>query len=125
MLTRRAALLLAVGSVAASPAAAAPFEARIGDIRSVGPSVRTSIELRQVFSDKFKHIVEGGGALHVRVQAELWEARPIWDRLVRPAIVTVFRIVRDPSSVDITVSDAFGKIFSVAPFPEALPVQVD
>ena len=30
--------------------------------------------------------------LHLRVQAELWESRPVWDRLVYPAIVRVFRL---------------------------------
>ena len=70
----------------------------MAEIRTVGPSVRASIEMRQVFSEKFRQIVQSGGALHVRVQAELWEDRPLWDRLVRPALVTVFPNAREPAS---------------------------
>src|SRR5262249_39305991 len=101
------------------------LETHVSEIRSVGPTVRASLEMRQVFSDKFKQILQSGGALHVRVQAELWEDRPLWDRLVRPALVTVFKIVRDPTSSELSISDAFGKVFSVAAFPEALPLQTD
>jgi hypothetical protein len=45
-----------------------------------------------VIPDRFKKVVEQGGQLHLRVQAELWEKRPVWDRLVYPAIVQMLRI---------------------------------
>ena len=61
----------------------------------------------------------------MRVQAELWEDRPVWDRLVRPAIVTVFRIVRDPATAKIAISDAFGQVLSVAEYPDVVPLRVD
>ena len=67
-----------------------------------------------MFPEKFRQILQSGGSLHMRVQAELWEDRPVWDRLVRPAIVTVFRIVRDPATAQIAISDAFGPVLSVA-----------
>ena len=78
-----------------------------------------------MFPEKFRQILQSGGSLHMRVQAELWEDRPVWDRLVRPAIVTVFRIVRDPATAQIAISDAFGPVLSVAAYPDTVPLRVD
>jgi len=126
MARRLAAVVLAVAStMAVAPARADALETHVAEIRTVGRTVRASFEMKQVFSDKFRQILQSGGALHVRVQSELWEDRPLWDRLVRPALVTVFKIVRDPASSEIAISDAFGKVFSIAAFPEALPLQID
>ena len=35
-----------------------------------------------------------GAPLHLRVQAELWESRPVWDQLVYPAMVRMFRFAQ-------------------------------
>jgi hypothetical protein len=113
-------LLLLAGAV---PTAA--IEARITEMRTVGPMVRASLDLHDLLSDKFQRILEGGGALHVRVQTEMWEDRPLWDRLVRPALITVFRIVRDPATAHIAISDAFGQVLSFPAFPKPLSLRVD
>lgn len=113
-------LLLAARAI---PAAA--LEARITEMRVVGPTVRASLDLHDLLSDKFRGILESGGALHVRVQTEIWEDRPLWDRLVRPALVTAFRIVRDPATAHIAISDAFGQVFSYPSFPQPVPLRVD
>ena len=88
---------------------AADLVLQIGEVRAVGPSLRASIELRDVFSAKFRSILQDGGRLHLRVQAEIWEDRPLWDKLVRPALVSAFRIIRDPNNA-ISVSDAVGVV---------------
>jgi hypothetical protein len=100
-------LLLAgvLAAMAAAPAAA--LEVRVKDVRSAGATVRASIELNDLLPDRFKRLLDANGALHLRVQAELWEIRPVWDRLVYPAIVQVVRMT--PS----------------APPPEAMPVTID
>ena len=108
-----------------TPARADALEAHVAEIRTIRPTVRASLDMRQAFPDKFKQILQSGGALHIRVQTELWEDRPLWDRLVRPALVSVFKIVRDPASSELAISDAFGKAFSVAAYPDALPLQID
>jgi hypothetical protein len=54
-----------------------------------------SIELRDVIPDRFRKLLDDNGSLHLRVQAELWESRPVWDRLVFPAILQAVRIRRD------------------------------
>jgi hypothetical protein len=49
----------------------------------------------------------------------------VWDRLVRPAIVTVFRIVRDPATAQIAISDAFGTVLSAGAYPQTVPIRID
>jgi hypothetical protein len=101
------------------------MDARLVEIRAIGPTVRATVDLRDVFSQKFREILAAGGALHVRIQMELWEDRPVWDRLVQPAIVTVFRIVRDPATSQIAVSDAVGLVQTWAAPPDPMSLRVD
>jgi hypothetical protein len=119
----RAAFVLLLAVARGVPAEA--LDARITEVRTVGPTVRASLDLHNLLSDKFRGILESGGALHVRVQTEMWEDRPLWDRLVRPALVTVFRIMRDPATAHIAISDAFGQVLSYPSFPQPLPLRVD
>ncbi len=101
------------------------LEARVTEVRTIGPKVRAAVDLRDMFPEKFRDIIQSGGSLYIRVQAELWEDRPIWDRLVRPAIVTVFRIVRDPATARLAISDAFGTVSSLDAFPDVVPVRIE
>lgn len=108
----------------AAPARAADMDVQLGEIRAVGPSIRASIDLREVFTEKFRSILQSGGRLHLRVQAELWEDRPMWDKLVRPAIVSVFRIIRDPQS-QLVVSDSVGVVTTVPWTATTLSLRVE
>lgn len=120
------AAVLIVGAVlAGTTGRVLALEARILEVRAVGPMVRARIDLRDLFPQKFRDIVNGGGALHVRIQAELWEDRPLWDRVVRPALVSVFRIARDPATSRIAVSDAVGLVQSSDAVPDPLSLRVD
>lgn len=108
----------------AAPVRAADMGVQLGEIRAVGPSIRASIDLREVFTEKFRSILQSGGRLHLRVQAELWEDRPLWDKLVRPAIVSVFRIIRDPQS-QLVVSDSVGVVTTVPWTATTLSLRVE
>lgn len=108
----------------AAPVRAADMDVQLGEIRAVGPSIRASIDLREVFTEKFRSILQSGGRLHLRVQAELWEDRPLWDKLVRPAIVSVFRIIRDPQS-QLVVSDSVGVVTTVPWTATTLSLRVE
>ena len=98
--------------LAGATTAFAEMGAYLNEVRAIGPTVRASIDLRDVFSEKYRAILKGGGILHVRIQAEVWEDRPLWDKLVRPALISVFRIIRDPNN-QISVSDAVGVVISL------------
>ena len=108
--------------VAATPAAA--LDVQIKDVRGPASAVMVTIELRDLVPDRFKKTLDEGGVLHLRVQAELWESRPVWDRLVYPAIVRVLRFRRAPGdALSITDPDGAATIFPSA--PRSLPVVLD
>jgi len=108
-----------------APAGAAALEVQITDVQAPASAVRTTIELRDIVPDRFKKMVDDGRVLHLRVQAELWESRPVWDRLVYPAIVRVFRLGRGTSGRDVSIVDADGTARTFPSMPSPLPVIVD
>src|SRR5258708_24174082 len=74
--------------------------------------------------DRFRKVIDDGGVLHLRVQAELWESRPVWDRLVYPAIVRVLRF-RRAASDGLSITDSAGAATSYSDTPRLLPIAVD
>jgi hypothetical protein len=99
---------------------AGPLDIRVQNVRTPSSAVTATVELRDVIPDRFKRLVEDGAVLHLRVQTELWESRPVWDRLVYPAIVRVFRLGRAPAARTISITDTSG----AAPMPMADPLPV-
>ena len=116
---------LACGLMLATPASAGTLDVQVKDVRAAASAVRTAVELRDLVPDRFKKLIEEGSVLHLRVQAELWESRPVWDRLVYPAMVKVFRLGRSTSSRAVSITDATGATNSYATLPNPMPVLVD
>jgi len=108
--------------LAARPAAA--LDVQIKGVGRPASAITATIELRDLVPDRFKKILDEGGVLHLRLQAELWESRPVWDRLVYPAIVRVFRF-RRAASAGLSISDPSGAATTYADTPRALPVALD
>jgi hypothetical protein len=71
--------------VAAMPAHALDVQVKM--LKAELSIVRATLELRDVIPDRFRKLLDQNGVLYLRVQAELWESRPVWDRLVYPASV--------------------------------------
>jgi hypothetical protein len=107
----------------AAPASA--LEARLTELRVAGGSIKASLEIRDMFPAKFQAVLEEGAAIHLRLQIELWEDRPVWDRLAQPAVVTVFRIVLDPSTRQVTVGDRYGELSRQPAWQEPLTLRPD
>jgi hypothetical protein len=106
--------------------AAAELDVQVKDVKTPASAVRTTIELRDILPDRFKKMMmDDGRVLHLRVQAELWESRPIWDRLVYPAIVRVFRLGRAPAGRNVAITDPDGAAVSYPAMPSTMPVVVD
>jgi hypothetical protein len=101
------------------------FDVQVKELRTPASAVRVMIEIRDVVPDRFKKILEAGNVLHLRLQAELWESRPVWDRLVYPAITRVYRLTRSASGGALSVADSAGGSLSYPAAPNALPVLVD
>src|SRR5438045_1078408 len=121
----RAFVTLVAALVIAAGASAAPLDVEVKGVEAPASAVRTTIELRDIIPDRFRKMIDEGRVLYLRVQAELWESRPVWDRLVYPAIVRVFRLGRSTSSRDVAITDAAGATTSYASMPNTLPVLVD
>jgi hypothetical protein len=100
------------------------LEVQVKDLRAVAATVRATVEVRDVVPDRFKKMLETGNVLHLRLQTELWESRPVWDRLVYPAITRVFRLARAASGGDVSIADA-GSSASYPTVPNPLPILVD
>ena len=107
----------------ASPAAA--LEARVTEVRVVGGSLFAALELKDLFPAKFQGLLEGGTAIHLRLQVELWEDRAVWDKLAQPAVISTFRIVLDPSTRQVKVADRYGEVSSAPAWQEPLSVRID
>lgn len=126
-MTRRMALrtvlaaFLALGF--ARPAAA--LDARITEIRVAGGSVFAALELRDLFPEKFRAVLEAGGPIHLRLQIELWEDRPVWDKLAHPAAVSVFRMMLDPATRVVRVADRYGEVSAMPAWQEPLALRLD
>jgi hypothetical protein len=96
---------VAAGVLLFTAAPAAALEVHVKEIKAVASMLRASIELRDLIPDRFKRLLDQNGALHLRIQAELWESRPVWDRLVYPAVVRVIRMTPSAPPADPTLLD--------------------
>jgi hypothetical protein len=120
----RAAWVVVVLALGLAPQATA-LEARLTELRVAGGSIRASLEIREVFPAKFQTVLEDGAAIHLRLQIELWEDRPVWDRLAQPPVVTVFRIALDPATRQVTVADRYGEVARQPAWQEPLRLRPD
>jgi len=116
--------LIAVGCMIAAARASA-LDVVIKDVRTPASAVTANLDVRDVLPDRFKKLIDDGGAVHLRIEAELWESRPVWDRLVYPAIVRVFRLGRAVSGIEISVNDSGGSTRTYPTAPNPLPVAIE
>ena len=101
------------------------LDLQVKDVRAVASIVQTTLEVRDVVPERFRTMLDAGNVLHLRLQAELWESRPVWDRLVYPAMTRVFRLARAASGGDISISDGAGSTTSYPAVPNPLPLHLD
>ena len=100
------------------------FDVEIKDLRAAASVLTVSIELRDVLPDRFRQTVDQGGVVHLRVHTEVWERRPVWDRLVYPAVVRVYRLARTPSGREFAVYEPDGSITTHPAVPDPLPLAI-
>ena len=101
------------------------LEAKLIELRVAGGSVFAALEMRELFPAKFQAILEDGAAIHLRLQLELWEDRPVWDALAAPAVVSVFRMVLDPQTRVVRVADQYGEVSRQPAWQEPLSLRVE
>lgn len=120
---RQALVACALLLTLAGPASALGVEIR--EVHARASNVQTTIALRDVVPDRFKRVIDHGGRLHLRLQAELWESRPVWDRLVFPAIVRMVRFAHGPGGRNLTIDDSAGGSREVVALPNPFEVVLD
>ncbi len=91
----RRALITVVLLLLLVTAPATALEVQVKEVKSGSAMLHASLELRDILPERFKRLLDENGSLHLRLQAELWEIRPVWDRLVYPAVVRAVRMTRD------------------------------
>lgn len=123
MRTALACACLLLTAASASPRAGEELEVEVKSLRAPAAAVVATLELRDILPERFRKTIDEGGVLHLRVQTEVWEARPVWDRLVYPAIVRVFRFTRGANN-SIAITDPDGSVASAAQIPRAIPIDV-
>ena len=118
-------LILALLLTLAQAVPAFALDTRLIEIRVAGGSLFAALELRELFPAKFQAILEDGAAIHLRLQLELWEDRPVWDKLANPAVVSVFRMVLDPQTRAVRVADQYGEVSRQPAWQEPLALRID
>jgi hypothetical protein len=119
----KAGLLTVVLLLVSSGAAA--FEVSVKGVHTSSTIVTATVDVRDVLPDRFKKLLDEGSVLHLRVQAELWESRPVWDRLVYPTIVRVFRLARVASGSQISIGESAGGTTIHASIPNPLGIAIE
>jgi len=97
----------------------------VAELRVAGGTLRASLEVREMFPAKFQSVLEERGAIYLRLQIELWQDRPIWDKLAQPAIISVFRVALDPSTRQVSVADQYGEVSRQPAWQEPLTLRLD
>jgi len=101
------------------------LDTKLIELRAAGGSLFAALELRDLFPAKFQAILNDGAAIHLRLQLELWEDRPVWDKLAGPAVVTVFRMVLDPQTRAVRVADRYGEVSRQPAWQEPLSLRLE
>jgi len=101
-----AAALCAVMVSRAVPAAA--LEARVTRLRVTGTRLWAGVEVRDLLRDRFLQLVRDGRAIFVQLQADLWEDRRVFDRLVLTTPPMTYRIDRDVDGRGMVLLDQYG-----------------
>jgi hypothetical protein len=118
------ALTLALLLIARAPPASA-LDLVLKGVRTPATVVTATIDVRDPLPDRFKKLIDDGGVLYLRVETELWESRPVWDRLVYPAIVRVFRVARAVSGREIAIGDSAGSTRTYPAVPNPMTVSIE
>jgi hypothetical protein len=121
---RRGPLALVAVIVCAASVHLAALGGSVAQLRTVDGHVRAALELRDLFNETMRRLLEQGGPLHIRVESALWEDR-VWDRPLEPPRVTVFRIVSLQAGKEIAVIDPGGGTTTYAPYPNPVTIDVD
>jgi hypothetical protein len=122
---RRIAVGLVLLALLSARAQAAGMQAKTAGFRRAGAAVRVAFQIEDVFTERFRAVLERGDTLYVRIETELWEPHNVWDRLVRSASVSVARLTREPVSRAVVLVDPFGEASTYPSYSRMMTVWAD
>ncbi len=99
------------------------FDTTVPVLRLDGGALHASVALSDAFSDALRKTLEQGASIYLRVEAQLWEDRAVFDSRIGAPAVAAFRIVRNPANGEVAVIDAAGHLATYDGYPN--PVVVD
>jgi len=120
-----AGLLALVVALSSGEARAAGLQGKVAGFKRAGAALRVSLDLSGAFPDRFRRVIDQGGTLYLRIETELWEPRSMWDRLVRPASVSVARLAHRVGGQSLVLVDSFGVATAYPAFPQTVSVWAD
>ncbi len=104
---------------------AAGLQAKVSGFRRAGTALRAAFEVDNLLPDRFRAAIDRGATIYLRVETELWEPRSVWDRLVRPGVVSIARLARVSRERSLVLVDAFGEATPYPSFPKKVSVWAD
>jgi hypothetical protein len=90
------------------PRAVQALEARVTEMRVTGARIWAAIELRDLLRDRFLELVRSGKAVFVQLEADLWEDRRVFDRMVLTTRPATYRIDPDVDTGGVILFDQYG-----------------
>lgn len=117
--------IFCLAAVVSVPLPADALEVRVAQIRVAGARLAASFELRELLRDNFLKLVQGGRAVFVQLQADVWEDRRVFDRVVIAGVPVTFRIDRDAASPGVVIADQYGTTTAHPDVRAPLPLHVD
>ena len=101
------------------------LEARVTRLGVTGTRLWAGLELRDLLRDKFLDLVRDGRAIFVQLQADLWEDRRVFDRVVITTPPTTYRIDRDVDGRSVVLLDQYGGSTRHADMRQAILLRVE
>jgi hypothetical protein len=95
-------------SLVSSARAVLALEARVTEMRVTGTRLWAAIEVRDLLRDRFLELVRSGKAVFVQLEADLWEDRRVFDRMVLTTPPATYRIDPDVDTGGVILLDQYG-----------------
>jgi hypothetical protein len=122
---RKAIVTLMCVAVVSARAPLAALELRVTQIRAGGARVSAAFEVRDLLRDSFLKLVQDGRAVFLQLEAELWEDRRVFDRIIIAVPPVTWRIDREPAGGGVLLLDQNGGSVRHGDLRQPLALRVD
>jgi hypothetical protein len=112
-------------SLVSLPHAVLALEARVTEMRVTGTRLWAAIEVRDLLRDRFLELVRNGKSVFVQLEADLWEDRRVFDRMVLTTPPATYRIDPDVDSGGVILFDQYGGTARQADVRQPIALRVE